>query len=64
MVRFAREMRPRLDLPCKVDLKHQSDFQEPRVRINTDAIDENSVGWDEARAWDEIAQYYKSLLKK
>ncbi len=61
-LRFAREMRGRLDLPCEVELKRQSDFQEPRVRINTDLIDGQALGWDEARAWDEIAEYYKGLF--
>ncbi|MGH7864641.1 MAG: NAD-dependent epimerase/dehydratase family protein, partial [Candidatus Binataceae bacterium] len=62
-LRFAREMRPRLDLPCEVELKRQIDFQEPRVRINTDLIDGRTLDWDEARAWDEIAEYYKSLFR-
>jgi hypothetical protein len=38
-LRFASEMRPRLNLPCDVELKQQVDFQEPRVRINTDLSD-------------------------
>ena len=60
-MRFAREMQPRLGLPCAVELKQQVDFQEPRVRINTDPVDGNALGWDEARAWDEIAGFYKTL---
>lgn len=60
-LRFAREMRPRLGLPCEVDLKQQADFHEPRVRINTDLIDGQILDWDETRAWDEIAEYYKGV---
>ena len=62
-LRFAREMRPRLGLPCEVDLKRQVDFQEPRVRINTDPVNAQTIDWDEARAWDELAEYYKSLSR-
>jgi nucleoside-diphosphate-sugar epimerase len=62
-LRFAREMRPRLGLPCEVELKQQVDFQEPRVRINTDLVEGQGFGWDEAGAWDEIADYYKTILE-
>jgi UDP-glucose 4-epimerase len=61
-LRYASEMRPRLGLPCEVDLKRQVDFPEPRVRINTDLIDGQSLHWDESLAWDEIAEYYKGLF--
>lgn len=62
--RFSREMRPRLDLPCALELKRQADFQEPRVRINTDPVDGEALGWSEAAAWDEIAEHYKAALRK
>ena len=62
-LRFAREMRPRLGLACQVELKRQVDFAEPRVRINTDLIDGAAVGWNEADAWNEIADYYEGLFK-
>ena len=55
------EMRPRLGLPCPVELKKQVDFPEPRVRINTDLPDANSLGWDESAAWDDMARYYQRL---
>ncbi|MCY2951178.1 MAG: NAD(P)-dependent oxidoreductase [Planctomycetota bacterium] len=63
-LRFAAEMRPRLHLPCPVELKKQTDFAEPRVRINTDIPDTQSLGWDESAAWDDIANYYKQVYKK
>jgi nucleoside-diphosphate-sugar epimerase len=62
-LRFASEMRPRLGLPCEVELMPQVDFEEPRVRINTDLIDGRSLGWDEARAWEAIAEYYKGMYR-
>ncbi len=58
-LRLAQEMRPRLGLPCMVELKKQVEFSEPRVRINTDPVDVDIVGWNESDAWDEIAQYYQ-----
>lgn len=57
--RFAREMRPRLNLPCKLELKKQSEFAEPRIRVNTDMPATDQLGWSEARAWDEVAEYYQ-----
>jgi len=56
--RFAREMRARLGLACALERAVQTDWSEPRVRINIDACDANALGWDEARAWDSIAAYY------
>jgi len=62
-LRFAGEMRQRLGLSCALDLKAQAGFQEPRVRINTDLIDGLALDWDESRAWDEMAEYYKALYR-
>jgi UDP-glucose 4-epimerase len=59
-LRLASEMRPRLSLPCAVELNKQVEFPEPRVRINTDVLDAQVLGWDEAAAWDEMAAYYRS----
>jgi nucleoside-diphosphate-sugar epimerase len=58
-LRLATEMRPRLGLPCPVELKKQTDFSEPRVRISTDVVDADALGWDESAAWDEMARYYQ-----
>jgi UDP-glucose 4-epimerase len=60
-LRMAREIGPRLGLPCPVELKKQVDFTEPRVRINTDPPDADALGWDESAAWDELADYYRRL---
>jgi nucleoside-diphosphate-sugar epimerase len=60
-VRIAQEMRARLHLPCLVELKKQDEYPEPRVRINTDPPDANALGWDEALAWDEMADYYRRI---
>jgi UDP-glucose 4-epimerase len=58
-LRLARELGPRLGLPCPVELKKQVDFAEPRIRINTDPSDADALGWDESAAWDELAHYYR-----
>jgi UDP-glucose 4-epimerase len=58
-LRLAQEMRPRINRPCVVELKKQTDFREPRARINTDFPDVEPLGWDESRAWDDLATYYR-----
>ncbi len=60
--RFARNMHDRLGLPCELELKRQTEFAEPRIRINTDPVDEGRLGWDETQAWDELAEYYRQLF--
>ena len=60
--RFAREMRPRLGLDCALEHVDQTTFDEPRIRINTDALDAEPLGWDEREAWDELSAYYRSVL--
>ncbi len=56
--RFADAMRPRLGLDCTLELAHQTEFTQPRIRINTDTPDPEALGFDEAKAWDEVAQFY------
>jgi nucleoside-diphosphate-sugar epimerase len=59
-LRVAEAMRPRLGLPCLVELKRQVDFPEPRIRINTDPPDAGALGFSESGAWDELAAYYRA----
>jgi nucleoside-diphosphate-sugar epimerase len=58
--RFASEMRKRLNLLCDFTLSKQTEFPEPKVRINTDLL--NGINWDETAAWDTLAQYYEALF--
>jgi nucleoside-diphosphate-sugar epimerase len=60
-LRLSREMSPRLGVPCEVTLAHQTEFSEPRVRINTDIPDAKALGWDESEAWDAMARYYQEF---
>jgi hypothetical protein len=59
-LRFAQELRPRLRLPCELELLEQREFTEPRMRVNTDPLDAVALGWDETGAWDELADYYRA----
>jgi nucleoside-diphosphate-sugar epimerase len=63
-LRFAREMKPRLNLPCEVELKVQTKFTEPRMRVNTDPADTLVSNWDEKSAWDSVGEYYRKIHVK
>ena len=41
-----------------LDLLEQTDRSEPAVRLNTDEVDTEALGWEEAAAWDEMAAWY------
>lgn len=58
--RVAGEMRTRTNWECRVECASQSEFEEPRVRHNTNPVDFTALGWDESAAWDEFAQWYRS----
>ncbi len=62
--RLASEMSGRLGLKCEVELKAQSDFSEPRIRINTDMADGGALNWSEKVAWDEMAEFYSRLMSR
>ena len=62
-LRFAEEIGARLELSCDLALSDQTEFPEPRIRINTDPIDGDRYGWDESAAWDELASYYRRWLE-
>jgi UDP-glucose 4-epimerase len=62
--RFAVAMRPRLGLDCELNLAVQTDFPEPRIRINTDPLDPAALGCDQQAAWDEIAEWYLPRLER
>jgi nucleoside-diphosphate-sugar epimerase len=60
--RVAKEIRQRLGIECRLALETQTDFSEPIVRINTDPLDPQSLGWSEKPAWDALANYYRSAF--
>ncbi len=49
--RFARELEPRLGVPCRLELREQVDFSEPLELVNTDPV-------DGPEPWDELAEWY------
>jgi UDP-glucose 4-epimerase len=56
--RFALELSGRIGVGCPLVLAEQTEFPEPRVRVNVDTLDPAELGWDEIRAWDELAAWY------
>ena len=62
--RVANEMRRRLKLPCEFELRTQTDFSEPYVRINTDHFNSKTLNWSDITAWDGLADYYLRLMAK
>ena len=48
--RFARELEPRLGVPCRLELREQTDWSEPRELVNDDPVD-GPEPWDELAAW-------------
>ena len=63
-LRFAREMKHRLNLPCDVELKVQTKFTEPRMRVNTEPADAIISTFDEKSAWDSVGEYYRKIHVK
>lgn len=61
--RMANELKKRWGLPCDVEFHKQSSFPEPKVRINYDILDQSQLGWEEERAWDDLAEFYKTFLR-
>ena len=61
--RVASELRPRLGWLCEVSHAKQEEFTEPLIRVNTDSAARTFPDWDEARAWDQFAEYYLSTAK-
>ena len=59
--RVRREVATRLGLRCDLELGQQTAFPEPVVRINTDLLDPEALGFSEAQAWDEFVQYYRGM---
>jgi hypothetical protein len=57
--RVALELGPRLNLKCELDFDTQTDWSEPTRRTGRDKPDIALLGWDEAKAWDEYADYYR-----
>ncbi|MDE2027049.1 MAG: NAD(P)-dependent oxidoreductase [Candidatus Omnitrophica bacterium] len=60
-LRVSHEVSQRWQKPCRVAFAEQKDFNEPLMRYNTDPIYGVVSDWNEAHAWDEIAEYYREI---
>jgi nucleoside-diphosphate-sugar epimerase len=56
--RVAKEIAPRIGKACVLSLTEQASFDEPVMRVNYDRVALDATRWDEAKAWDELAEYY------
>ncbi|MGH7145595.1 MAG: NAD-dependent epimerase/dehydratase family protein [Planctomycetota bacterium] len=61
--RFAREIGPRLKLATPLEFGVQTEFAEPRVRLNSNRPDAGALGFDEAGAWDRLADFYTQSVR-
>lgn len=63
---FARnvseEMEKRLHIPCPINYSEQTEFPEPKIRVNTESLNPVELGWDEKKAWDDLAEYFLSHI--
>jgi nucleoside-diphosphate-sugar epimerase len=59
-IRVATELGPHLRRPCPVEFAAQTEFPEPRLRVNTDELDARALGWSETQAWEDLADFYLS----
>lgn len=57
----AREMAPRLKVETPLDFFNQTEFPEPKIKINTDMLDHKALGWNEKKAWDTLAKYFLKI---
>lgn len=62
--RFAAEISKRLGIAAPLDFATQADFPEPFMRVNTERVDTHRLGWSEADAWDELADYYRITYRQ
>lgn len=61
--RFARELGSRWGRDLPVDLALQTEFSEPRIRVNDMPACQIVPDWAEPGAWDAIARFYEPVLR-
>ncbi len=60
--RCAQIMRSKTGFDCGLQLKQQTTFDEPLIRINTEPASTRVSSWSESNAWDQMADYYASMF--
>ena len=58
--RLAAQVRQRTSWRCALELLEQTDFGEPRCRINSEPAQDAHPQWSEEKAWDALVAYYDS----
>ena len=58
--RFAKEMEERLQINCQLIFQKQTQFSEPRIRINSDYLSPEEHQWDEKEFWNDLANYFEN----
>ena len=58
--RLRDEVAARLGLPCRLEFSAQTEFPEPPMRINTDVLDADQMGWSGAQVSEDFVAYYAS----
>ena len=58
--RVARELRQRTGWKCGLFPTEQTEFAQPRVRVNSETGLRHHREWDESAFWDQMAAYYYS----
>lgn len=53
---FTKRLSQHLDMPCEYVLNEQTEFSEPKVRVNTDTL---TMPWDEKSFWKRYTEYYQ-----
>ncbi len=59
--RVAAALAPHLGVPCPVRLARQTQFEEPRMRVNTQPGTMFVSEWDEGAAWQALAEFYRDV---
>ncbi len=58
--RVAKEMRVRFGWDCRLELAHQIEFAEPKIRINTECAQAHHPDWNPDTVWDSLAEEIKA----
>lgn len=62
-LRFSRELSKRFSLPCPFEKREQTEFLEPKVRVNTDPIKKEQFSWNETQDFDLLAEDYERRFR-
>ena len=61
--RYSREIGKRLKTNFSIDFEQFHEFQEPRIRVNSDLCTDLVKNWNEVNSWDFVAEEVKPRLE-